>query len=140
MNAQKIILPTISVGLLITAREVTAGVIDFGLVAESLTVAGTMFGTTIGGNTIGGYTLSGLQFVGSHLNDVINGQTVTAILTADLGPQNAGTVDFNFLGDQGASGSFIFNGTYPVVNGGVTLSPLPVTATLRAAAALTTRI
>jgi hypothetical protein len=130
MNAQKIILPTISVGLLITAREVTASVIDFGLVAESLTVAGTILGNTIGGNTIGGYTVGGLTFVGSHLNDVINGLTVTQILTAELGPQNAGTVTFNVMGDPGAAGRFIFNGGYTVTNGGVTLTDLPVGATL----------
>jgi hypothetical protein len=135
MNRQKIILPTISVGLLITAREVTASVMDFGLVAESLTVAGTLLGTTLsggtlGGITLGGYTLGGLTLVGSHLNDVINGVTVSSILTAHLGPQNAGTVTFNVLGDTGASGTLTFDGTYTVTNGGVTLSPLPVSGTL----------
>jgi MYXO-CTERM domain-containing protein len=130
MNTQKILLPTISVGLLITAREVTASVMDFGLIAESLTVAGTLFGNTITGNTIGGYTLGGLTFVGSHLNDLINGQTVSAILADILGPQNNGTATFNVLGDRGASGRFVFNGGYTVTNGGVTLSPLPVNATL----------
>src|ERR1017187_774338 len=129
MKTPKIILPAISVGLLITAREVTAGVIDFGLIGESLVVAGTVNSPT-GAGTIGGYTLSALQFVGSHLNDIINGQTVSAILTADLGPQNAGTVAFNFLGNQGASGSFILNGTYAVVSGGVTINSPPVTGTL----------
>jgi hypothetical protein len=135
MNTQRILLPTISVGLLITAREVTASVIDFGLVAESLTVAATIVGPTIAGNTIGGltlggYTLGGLTFVGSHLNDLINGQTVSAILADILGPQNNGTATFNVLGDHGASGRFVFNGGYTVTNGGVTLSPLPVNATL----------
>jgi hypothetical protein len=135
MKTQKIILPTISVGLLITAREVTASVVDLGLVAESLTVAGTLLGATLsggtlGGVTLGGYTLGGLTFVGSHLNDLINGQTVSAILADILGPQNAGTVTFNVPGDTGASGNFLFNGGYTVTNGGVTLSPLPVNATL----------
>lgn len=135
MNTQKIILPTISVGLLITAREVTASVMDLGLVAESLAVAGsflggTLVGNTIGGLTLGGYSLGGLTFVGSHLNDLINGQTVSAILADILGPQNNGTATFNVLGDHGASGRFVFNGGYTVTNGGVTLSPLPVNATL----------
>jgi MYXO-CTERM domain-containing protein len=130
MKTQKIILPTISVGLLMTAREVTANTVDFGVVAESLVAGGTIIAP--GANTIGGVTLGGLTFVGTHLNDVINGQTVSTFLTSLLGPQNSGTASFNILGSQGAAGGFLFNGNYTLVNGGVTLSPVPVTGSLTA--------
>jgi hypothetical protein len=136
MNAPKIVLPAISVGLLITARQTPASVIDFGVVAESLTVGATLYntigGATLAGNTIGGYTLSGLTFVGSHLNDVINGFTVSQLLTQELGAENAGTIDFNFPGSLGAFGNLTLAGGYTLSNGNVSLTPVPVTATLTA--------
>jgi hypothetical protein len=133
VNKKKIILPTISVGLLITAREATADVIDFGVVAESLAVNGTIFGPTntfAPPNTLGSYTVSALQFVGSHLDDVINGNTLSGILAADLGPQNSGTLSFHFPGNQGASGTIGFDGNYTLTTGGVTLTTNPLSGTL----------
>lgn len=127
MNKQKVILTTISVGLLITTREANASVIDLGVVAESLAVNGTIFGPT---NTFGSYTVTALQFVGPLLNDVINGNTLSGILAADLGPQNSGTLTFRFPENTGASGTLVFNGNYTITAGGVTMSDLPVSGTL----------
>lgn len=130
MNKRKLLLPAISIGLLTAVRPALADVIDFGVVAEAITVGATITGLTLAGNTIGGFTIGALTFVGSHLNDVINGNTVTSILEQALGPENAGTIAFNLPGSEGASGSFAFNGNLTVTNGQATLSGGTVTATL----------
>lgn len=125
----KVILPAISVGLLVTAREVPAGTIDLGVVAESLTINA---GLTLNANTIGGFTVTALQFVGSHLQDVNkSGQTIDSLLMQMLGPENAGTMNFGVTGTEGASGMATFTGSYILTTSGeVTLSSVPVTATL----------
>lgn len=115
---QKIMVPAISVGLLVTGREAAANVIDFGLVAESLSVGAT-FSAAL--NTIGGYTLGGLTFVGSHLGDVIGGNTVGNILATILGDQGL-TLTFGFSGNGGASGAFTMTGALGLVNNSVTLT------------------
>ena len=130
MNKRKLLLPAISIGLLTAVRPAVADVIDLGVVAESVAVGATISGLTLAGNTIGGFTTGALTFVGSHLNDVINGNTVTSILEALLGPQNEGTIAFNLPSPEGASGAFAFNGNVTVTNGQATLSGLPVMATL----------
>ncbi len=128
MKNRKIIFPAISVGLLTTTRHASADIVDFGPVAEALSVQSTIGG--IAGNTIGGFTINGLTFVGSHLSDLINGQTVNSILEADLGPQNPGSGSFSLSGPQGASGGFTFAGNFTVTSGDVSLTGLPVMATL----------
>lgn len=130
MNKRKLLLPAISIGLLTTVRPALADVIDFGVVAESISVGATISGLTLAGNTIGGFTVSGLTFVGSHLNDVINGNTVNSILEDLLGPENAGTIAFDLPSPEGASGALAFNGNLTVTNGQVTISGLPVLATV----------
>jgi hypothetical protein len=117
---QKIMVPAVSVGLLVTGREAAANVIDFGLVAESLTVGATF---TAALNTIGGYTLGGLTFVGSHLSDVIGGNTVGNILNTILGNQGL-TLTFGFSGNGGASGNFTIlpPAALALVNNSVTLT------------------
>lgn len=122
MKAPRIILPAISVGLMVTSRQASASVIDLGVVADSLAIAGTIVQPAIG--TLATYTLTGLQYVGSHLNDVINGATITSILMAEIGAPNTGTLDFNYPGAQGASGGFtITTGSYPSSHGTIELSP-----------------
>jgi hypothetical protein len=125
MQARKIILPAISVGLIVTSRPATASTIDLGVVAQSLVIDGTIPGAV--GATPGSYTLGGLQYVGPDLSQVINGQTVSEILTTDIGAPNAGTLTFSFGGPQGASGNFTFTGSYPAAGGTVALSPNTVT-------------
>ena len=122
MNKRKLLLPAISIGLLTAVRPARADTIDLGVVAESIAVAGTLSGLTLAGNTIGGFTLGALTFVGSHLSDVINGNTVTSILETLIGAENAGTLDFNFPALGGASGTLAFNGNLTISNGQVTLS------------------
>ena len=123
---RKIMVPAVSVGLLVTGREAAAGVVDFGIVAESLSINVTFSGITAG-NTVGGYTLGGLTFVGSHLSDVITTNTVTNtvsnILTQLLGPQGL-TLTFGFPGNGGASGGFTVYGPggLGLVNNTVTLT------------------
>lgn len=123
MQTRKILLPAISVGLIVTARPATASVIDLGVVGDALNLTGTL----PTGATINTYTLTGLQYVGAHLNDVINGNTVTQILGQLIGPENSGTLTFNFGGPDGASGGATLSGSYPVVGGNVQLSPFTVT-------------
>ncbi len=135
MNKRKLLLPAISIGLLTAARPALADVIDLGVVAEGISVGSTISGLTLGGNTVGGFTINGLTFVGSHLGDVINGNTVNSILEDLLGPENPGTITFNLPGIEGASGAFAFNGNLTITDGQVTLSGLPVGATLTDCAA-----
>ena len=130
MNKRKLLLPAISIGLLTAVRPAVADVIDLGVVAEGIAIGSTISGMTLAGNTIGGFTINGLTFVGSHLNDVINGFTVTAILEQLLGPENAGSITFDLPAIEGANGDFAFNGNLTVTNGQVTISGNTVTATL----------
>ncbi len=130
MNKRKVLLPAISIGLLTAARPAVADVIDLGVVAERIVIGSTISGLTLAGNTIGGFTVNGLAFVGSHLNDVINGNTVDSILEDLLGPQNEGTVTFDLPSLEGASGGLAFNGNFTVTAGQVTISGLPVLATV----------
>lgn len=131
---QKIIVPAVSVGLFVTARQAIANVIDFGVVAESLSLSATFTGNTVQ-NTIGGYTFGGLTFVGSHLNDVINGNTVTNLLTQLLGPEQGLTLTFNFPEAGGASGNFTINGVNLLAaNNSITVSENPMTGTLTSCA------
>jgi hypothetical protein len=116
---KKAILPAISVGLLVTAREVPAGTIDLGVVAERLTIEA---GLTLNANTIGGFTINALQFVA--------GNTIDSLLTQLLGPQNPGSMSFDVMGSEGASGMATFTGSYIDVGGEVTLNPVPVSATI----------
>lgn len=129
MNKRKLLLPAISIGLLTAARPAVTDTIDLGVVAEALYVNSTISGLTLGGNTIGGFTLGALTLVGSHLNDVINGNTVTSILETLLGPQG-GSGSFDLPGTEGASGGYTFSGNVTVSNGQVTISGNTVTATL----------
>jgi hypothetical protein len=132
---QKIMLPAVSVGLLVSGREAVAGVVDFGVVAESLIIGATFAGNTVG-NTIGGYTLNGLTFVGSHLNDVINGNTVTNILSNLLGQQGV-TLAFNLLDNTGAAGNFTLSGAGLALNNNtVSLAQNTIGATLTSCTSL----
>jgi MYXO-CTERM domain-containing protein len=127
---QKIVVPAVSVGLLVTAREAAAGIIDFGLIAESLQVSATITGNPAQ-NTIGGFTFSGLTFVGSHLNDVIGGNTVTNLLTQILGPEHGLTLTFGFSGNGGATGNFTILGAgLALKNNTVTVTENPLLGTI----------
>ena len=129
MKKSRILVPAISVGLFVNAREAIGGTIDFGVVAESLGIAGTLDGQ-VGAATIGNYTLGVLTFVGSHLGDVINGATVTALLSQLLGAEGA-TLAFDFSGNGGASGNFTFTGSgLTLNNNSLTLNTNPMTGTL----------
>ncbi len=130
MNKRKLLLPAISIGLLTAVRPALADVIDLGVVAEGIAVGSTISGLTLAGNTIGGFTVSGLTFVGSHLSDVINGFTVTSLLEQLLGPENPGSIAFDLPAIQGASGKLVFNGNLTLTQGQVTISVLPVGATV----------
>ena len=122
MKKRKLIFPAISVGLLTTTRPASADVIDFGVVAGSL----TMDSAITYGATVGGFTINGLTFVGSHLNDVINGFTVTSILDNMLGPENPGSGSFDLPAAQhGAQGGFEFNGNLTLTHGQVEFTGNP---------------
>lgn len=127
MKKRKLIFPAISIGLLIATRPASADVVDFGVVAESLSVNSAL----TYGSTIGGFTFTGLTFVGSNLNDVINGLTVSSILEQVLGPENPGSGSFNLPAVQGgAQGAFAFNGNLTISNGQNTFTGLPYASTL----------
>lgn len=122
MKKRKLIFPAISVGLLTTTRPASADPIDLGVVAESLSLDSAI----TYGNTVGGFTINGLTFVGSHLNDVINGFTVTSILDNLLGPENPGSGSFNLPAVQhGAEGSFTFDGNLTITHGQVAFTGSP---------------
>src|ERR1035438_2560383 len=89
-----ILLPVLSIGLMVTAREARAGIVDLGVVSGSIQVNGTITG--VPGGFVDTFSVDALVFGGPNLNLVINGQTVSEILSEDLGAQNNGTLGFNF--------------------------------------------
>src|ERR1035438_6104196 len=100
-----ILLPVLSIGLLVAAREAKAGIVDLGVISQSVQINGTITG--LPGFGFDTYTFDDLLFVGPYLNMLIGGQTVSTILSQDLGAQNIGTLGFNFpdLGESGTMGA-----------------------------------
>jgi hypothetical protein len=102
-----ILLPVLSIGLMVSAREAKAGIVDLGVVSGSIQVNGTITGVPSG--FVETFSVYALVFGGPNLNLVINGQTVSEILSEDLGAQDNGTLGFNFP-DLGLAGTSVANG------------------------------
>jgi hypothetical protein len=105
--------------------------VDFGIVAESMELNAKLNDPTIAPQQ-DVYSYTALQFIGPHLNDVVNdsGQTLAQVLRDDLGTPNPGSLSFDFTASWGAAATFAQNSGFAIAGGNVVFSPNPADFTL----------